>query len=361
MPEAPLNLPTLEPVRAAPPGPRPLIGFVGQGFIGKNYADDFERRGFSCVRYALEPEYAGNKERIKACDIVFIAVPTPTTPEGFSAHIVEEALTLVGLGKTAVIKSTILPGTTARLARVFPAAAILYSPEFLSEKTAAKDAAHPFSNIVGLAIDDERHRAAAELVLSVLPEASWAQICSSTEAELIKYSHNLNGYFQILLSNILYDAAERLGAQWDEIEAALRHDPMITNRYIKPVRQSGHPGAVPGRGAGGHCFIKDFAAFRELYARVNPDDAAGLAALRALEAKNVDLLTRSGKDLDLLAGVYGAAPAPALVPAPLALAPAPASLVPSFGLMDKALLAVGALVMVVGLADLATMLAGILK
>ena len=56
------------------------IGFIGQGFIGKNYADDFERRGFEVIRYALEEPYRANKEKIRECDIVFIAVPTPTTP-----------------------------------------------------------------------------------------------------------------------------------------------------------------------------------------------------------------------------------------------------------------------------------------
>ena len=55
----------------------PLIGFIGQGFIGKNYADDFVRRGYKVVRYARGAEFAKNKIKIKECDIVFIAVPTP--------------------------------------------------------------------------------------------------------------------------------------------------------------------------------------------------------------------------------------------------------------------------------------------
>ncbi len=59
------------------------IGFIGQGFIGKSYADDLERRGKKVVRYSLEEPYIKNKDRIRDCDIVFIAVPTPTTPEGF--------------------------------------------------------------------------------------------------------------------------------------------------------------------------------------------------------------------------------------------------------------------------------------
>lgn len=284
---------------------QPLIGFIGQGFIGKNYADDMERRGYTVVRYALEEPYRNNAGRISECDIVFIAVPTPTTTQGFSADIVDQSINLVGAGKTVVLKSTILPGTTAQLQSKYSDRVVLYSPEFLSEKTAAQDAASPFSNIIGMAVDDEAHRAAAQAVLSVLPQAPHVQVCTSTEAELIKYSHNLNGYFQILLSNILYDAAQELGARWDEIETALRHDPMITNRYIRPLHQSGHAGAVPGRGAGGHCFIKDFAAFRELYERLLAQDKVGVDVLRALEQKNKELLRQSGKDIDLLEGVYG--------------------------------------------------------
>ena len=82
-----------------------LTGFIGQGWIGKNYADHFEDRSFDVVRYAKEEPYAKNKNQISQCDIVFIAVPTPTTREGFSAKIVEDVLTCVGKGKVAVIKS----------------------------------------------------------------------------------------------------------------------------------------------------------------------------------------------------------------------------------------------------------------
>ncbi|MEK7109465.1 MAG: hypothetical protein AAB919_03480 [Patescibacteria group bacterium] len=277
---------------------KPRIGFIGQGWIGKNYADDFEKRGFTTVRYALEAPYVQNKEKIKDCDIVFIAVPTPTTPKGFDVSVVETALPLIGAGKTAVLKSTILPGTTSRLQEKYPKIILLYAPEFLSEATAAHDAANPFSNIIGLARDDAPHREAAKKVLDVLAPAPFAQVCTSTEAEFIKYSHNLNGYFQIMLANVLYDAAQKLGAQWNPVREALDHDPFVANRYGRPVHKS-------GRGAGGGCFIKDFAAFRKLYAKTVPGDTRGLAMLAALEQKNIELLTQSGKDLDLLRGVYG--------------------------------------------------------
>lgn len=277
---------------------KPLIGFIGQGWIGKNYADDMERRGFSVVRYSLEEPYAANKEKIKDCSIVFIAVPTPTTPEGFDASVVEKALPLVGAGKIAVIKSTLLPGTTEQLQKQFPNITLLFSPEFLLVVSAAHDASHPAQNIVGLPVRDVAHEAAAKAVHDVLPQAPFVLTCGSTQAELFKYVHNLSGYTQVMLFNVMYDAARALGVEWEPIQQAADGDPYISNRYSKPVHKS-------GRGAGGGCFIKDFAAFRELYEKLSPGDEKGLVMLKALEEKNIALLRESSKDLDLLRGVYG--------------------------------------------------------
>src|SRR3989344_9604546 len=99
---------------------KPLTGFIGQGYIGKNYADDLEARGYETVRYALEEPYRANKEQVKDCDIVFIGVPTPTTHAGFDDSIVRAAIALVGVGKVAVIKSTIVPGTTVSIQEQYP-------------------------------------------------------------------------------------------------------------------------------------------------------------------------------------------------------------------------------------------------
>jgi UDP-glucose 6-dehydrogenase len=279
---------------------KPIIGFIGQGWIGKNYADNFESRGYQTVRYALEEPYRANKEKVATCDIVFIAVPTPTTPQGFDGSIVKNAIGLVGTGKTAVIKSTILPGLTEKFQQEYPDRIVLYSPEFLSEVTAARDAANPFSNIIGISQDTDAHRSAAERVLLVLPEAPFSKIMPSTEAEIIKYTHNASGYVQIVLFNMMYDLARSLGHGWDTIGEALKADPYISNRYAMPVHKS-------GRGAGGGCFIKDFAALRELYADCLPDDARGKEAMAAIEEKNIGLLRESGKDAGLLEGVYGKA------------------------------------------------------
>lgn len=273
------------------------IGFIGQGFIGKNYADDFEARGFDVVRYSMEEPYKGNRDKVKDCDIVLIAVPTPTTPEGFDDSIVRSVIKLVGKGKVAVIKSTVLPGSIAEMERDNPEIFVLNSPEFLREASAAYDAANPERNIIGLPKDTSEYRAKAEEVMKVLAKAPYELICTSQEAEIIKYAGNCFLFTKVIFMNILHDLSQKVGGRWGVIAEALVHDSRVGESHMQPVHDS-------GRGAGGHCFIKDFAAFANLYDALI-GDKEGKEVLRAMEAKNIDLLVSSGKDLDLLKGVYG--------------------------------------------------------
>ena len=98
------------------------IGFIGQGFVGKNYADDFEARGYAVIRYAKEKPYNKNKDAIKDCEVVFVAVPTPTTPKGYDASIIRTVLPLTGVGTIVVLKSTIFPGLTEKIKEEFKTA-----------------------------------------------------------------------------------------------------------------------------------------------------------------------------------------------------------------------------------------------
>lgn len=277
------------------------IGFIGQGFVGKSIADDFESRGYKTIRYALEEPYVHNKDKIKHADIVFVAVPTPSTTNGFDDSILRGVVSLVGKGKTLVIKSTVVPGTTEAIQNAHPDITVLFSPEFLLEATAAHDAAFPIMNMVGIPSDSAVYRKQAEQVLSVLPKSPHSQLCSAREAELFKYVHNIHGVFRILFANMVYDLATAHGASWAELTEAMSADPYMTTQasyYNRPVHKS-------GRGAGGHCFIKDMAAFVESYKKSCSENKEAIAALEGLEQLNVALLKNSGKDLDLLEGVYG--------------------------------------------------------
>ncbi|USN91827.1 MAG: hypothetical protein H6782_03055 [Candidatus Nomurabacteria bacterium] len=274
------------------------IGCIGQGFVGKNTADNFEHRGFEVVRYALEPEYKGNAKKIVECDVVFIGVPTPTTPKGFDYSIVESVLKLVPDGGVAVIKSTLLPGTTAKLQDLYPNKIVLFSPEFLCEKTAAYDVANPMMNVIGLSYDSAGHRKAAEAIMKILPKSDHNFIVSAQAAELFKYAHNLNGYFRVILANLLLEVGEKTDVNWADVKTMMDSDIMMSPYYNTPV----HKG---GRGAGGSCFIKDMAAFRHLYEEKIKDDPLGLEVLKMLEKKNLELLSKTNKDQALVSGVYG--------------------------------------------------------
>lgn len=281
-----------------------LIGFIGQGFIGKNLADDFEKRGYSIFRFSKSLDTPENRQKLSECDIVFIWVPTPTTPEGFNCDTLREVIGLVWVDKTAVIKSTMMPWTCEQLQALYPDRFVFHSPEFLAEKTAAYDVANPTRNIVGYPIDTPEYRARAQQVIDVLPDAPLDIICTSREAEFIKYGSNCFLYLKVVYANILSDLAQNAGSDWNVIKQGIGSDPRIGESHLSVLHASWIDNETPGKWAGGHCFIKDFAGLVE-YIKKTGTDPLWEAFLSAAEEKNISLLINSYKDLDLLAGVYG--------------------------------------------------------
>ena len=285
------------------------LGCIGQGWIGKHLSDHFEARGFTVTRYSNEKSYRGNKKEIATCDVVFIAVPTPTTPHGFDDSILREVIALVGKGKTAVIKSTVIPGTTDAIQKEHPNIIVLHAPEFLRETSVQHDIDFPDRNIIGIPsahLHDRNYGKAAEALTAILPHAPYVSVCSAPEAELTKYAGNNFLYMKVVYMNLLYDMAQKFGADWGVLAQNMVADPRIGPSHMQPVHQYSHMGGKEGRGAGGHCFIKDFVSFRELYEKTLPDDREGIELLKSLERKNNTLLKNSGKDAELLRGVYGA-------------------------------------------------------
>lgn len=204
---------------------------------------------------------------------------------------------MVGHGKSAVIKSTILPGTTESIQAQYPELYVFHSPEFLSVSTAFDDSRHPQRNIVGSPSDKEEFKNRAREIMSVLPQADFSLITTAKEAELFKYLRNCFFYSKVVYMNLIYDLAEKLGCRWDVLSQIMSNDPWIGSMHINPIHKS-------GRGAGGECFIKDLSALRGFY-RQEINDVLADRIFAALEEKNLELLLKSRKDLDLLRGVYG--------------------------------------------------------
>jgi UDPglucose 6-dehydrogenase len=268
------------------------IGFIGQGFIGKNYADDFEERGYKIVRYD-DRTYSANKDLIKKCDIVLIAVPTPSIKEKFQDGIIKEVLKLVGDNKIAVIKSTIKIGTTDKMQKLYPNKYIIHSPEFLTEKTAKFDARHPNRNIVGYT---SKSKKVAANVLKVMAKSPINVAIPCREAEIIKYANNILLYMKVITANTIADLCLNNGINYETVKELLKGDPRIGVTHLDVLHGS-------GRGAGGHCFIKDFSCYKEMHKNSKTGKEI-VELLSAVEKYNQKLLIKSKKDLDILSEVY---------------------------------------------------------
>ena len=271
------------------------IGFIGQGWIGKNYADNFEERGYEVVRYDISEKYIYNKSKIKTCNIVFVAVPTPTTPEGYDDSILINALKATAKGQIIVIKSTLKLGTTDKLQNIYKDRFILHSPEFLTEKTAKYDAANPARNIIGYTTKSKNK---AGKVMNILPVAPYEAIVPCREAEFVKYMGNCWFYFKVLAMNLFYDVAKHNKLDFDTMKEMLSADKRIGRTHLDVIHQG-------GRGAGGDCFIKDFATMREMYHDIDDAEIDGMDLLSFAEEYNKMLLRKSGKDSKLAKGVWG--------------------------------------------------------
>ena len=96
---------------------------------------------------------------------------------------------------------------------------------------------------------------------------------------------------------MLYDLVQKYpDCRWEVVRDAMAADHRIGRTHLDPIHKS-------GRGAGGHCFVKDFEAFRKLY-KSKLDDIKGDHLLGDMVTRNLKYLEDSDKDLDIVRGVY---------------------------------------------------------
>ncbi len=131
-----------------------------------------------------------------------------------------------------------MPGTCEKLQSLYPDRFVFHSPEFLAEKTAAYDVAHPTRNVVGYPIDNDEYRSRAQIVIDILPEAPVNIVCTSREAEFIKYGSNSFLALKVVYANILYDLAKNAEANWDVIKEGIGSDPRIGMSHLDVVHAS---------------------------------------------------------------------------------------------------------------------------
>lgn len=274
---------------------KPRVGYIGQGWVGRHCANAIEALGTPVVRYSLEPEYIGNKEKIRGCDLVFIVVTAPTTPKGFDDSNIRDAIEVTSPGTLVVIRSTLPPGMTHIFQNDYPDRRFVFYPEFLTMSSAKEDAEQPKRNILGLS--EKATEEDAKRILAVIPKAPYLKVTNAINAEMAKYLTNCYWNFRNMYINMQYDLATALGADWDDLREMFISDDRLQHEHTRPV----HGG---GRGAGNSCLIKDFATFVEEYKK-HVGDPHGVAILDTIAKKNVHYLHGSGKDTHFLEEVYG--------------------------------------------------------
>jgi UDPglucose 6-dehydrogenase len=222
------------------------------------------------------------EEPVRAADVVFIAVGTPSRRgDGHAdlSYVYDAAREIAAAldGFTVVItKSTVPVGTCDEVERIIhearPDADVLVvsNPEFLREGAAIHDFKHPDRIVVGT--QDER---AKMVVAEIYRPLSLNQVpilyTGRRTAELIKYAANAFLATKITFINEIADLCEKVGADVQEVARGMGLDNRIGSKFLHA-----------GPGFGGSCFPKDVRAL----IKTAQDHAVPLRILEAVAAVN---------------------------------------------------------------------------
>jgi len=304
------------------------VGIVGIGMVGEPIKRWFEecqdyKRGKDLFCYDTDPK-KGYSEDVNKADVIFVAVPTPTNPDGScNVSIVNSAAGAIKDGKIIIVKSTVAPGTVENLQKKYPRKKFIFNPEFLTETQAWLDFIKPDRQIVG-----HTHKSFNDVkeVLNLLPRAHFERPWSSdynkkdiaaTEAELAKYASNVFGYLKVIYGNILADVCHALTlnfknnkvdavVDYENVREVISADPRIGPAWLN-VEHGNYCGA------GGYCFPKDMKALimsvegliKDLNSKNKKVDAglikslrSGVNVLKSVEEYNKTLLAWQGLTLE---------------------------------------------------------------
>jgi len=206
-------------------------------------------------------------EAVLDTDVTFLCLPTPQHDDGsIDLSIMEAGASQLGKTltekadwHTVVVKSTVVPGSTADtitpiLEQESDKTAgeefgVGMNPEFLREGTAVHDFLHPDKVVLGA--DDDRALDDMHEVFDPLVEAADAPVVETDTrtAEMIKYANNGFLAAKVSLINDLGNICKELGVDAYEVADAIGFDDRISEQFLQS-----------GVGWGGSCFPKDVAA-----------------------------------------------------------------------------------------------------
>jgi len=217
---------------------------------------------------------------IRASQIVFIAVGTPTGEDGSAdlSHVLEVARQIgkaMNGYKVIVDKSTVPVGTSERVREVIKKEtqhpfSVVSNPEFLKQGAAIEDFMKPDRVVIG-AEDQRAGQIMTELYAPFTRTGAPIMMMDCASAELCKYAANAMLATRISFMNEVANVCEVVGADVDQVRRAVASDRRIGPAFL-----------FPGVGYGGSCFPKDVKAMVKFASAKNYD----FEILRAVENVN---------------------------------------------------------------------------
>lgn len=228
------------------------VGIIGNGFVGEAIAFAFSTISDLYI-YDIDPSKSINSmDDIKLCDYVFVCVPTPMFEDGTQdLSSIQEVFDNASTTPIYIIKSTILPGTTNELINKNNELKIVFSPEFLTERTAKIDMLTQSRIVIGGNLDLVNQ--VEKLFLLRFKNKNIIKTNSET-AELVKYMNNSFFATKVSIMNEFKLLSDKIGANWDVALHAFAADGRVGDSHLNVP---GHDGKL---GYGGTCFPKDVCA-----------------------------------------------------------------------------------------------------
>jgi UDPglucose 6-dehydrogenase len=200
---------------------------------------------------------------LESPEVIFIAVGTPANGHGFAdlGYVMSAARTIgerLQRRAVVVVKSTVPPGTCARIERAISTAlasrgmgravAVVSNPEFLREGCAVEDCLHPDRIVIGT--DDPAAAGVMHQLYAALTRRGSPLLeLDTVSSELTKYAANAMLAARVSLVNEIASIAEAFGADILQVCRGLAADHRIGPHFLNA-----------GVGYGGSCFPKDMRA-----------------------------------------------------------------------------------------------------